>query len=143
MVGRLQWKKNYRANKEVQEWATKSDEAFGLLLMDNYIETWAAEANRKVHGIVHQDSQEGLPKSKYTVVRAGGGQDNGWTNEGIRRYNELMVECAEDRRDTSTDFDITYMTYWKEEDNKKGRKRKRTADNAAGGERVLLVDDWD
>ena len=73
---------------------TVSDEAFALLLYDAYIDKWIKR--------YHQD-RNGEPRSKrivgkYTHHTDGASNEyGGWSEEGIRRFNQLCEMVQEDR----------------------------------------------
>jgi hypothetical protein len=74
---------------------TVSDEAFGLVLYENYIDKWITKYhNPSTHG-------EGRGKKilgKYTRSSVGYTEYGGWSEEGVLRFNELCSLVEEDRR---------------------------------------------
>ncbi|KAI2490820.1 hypothetical protein MHU86_23755 [Fragilaria crotonensis] len=88
---------------------TKSDEAFALLMFENYIDKWksmppvADEAE-------DSDSEQGQRKKKakprqraYTQTKSGHCKYGGWSHEGIARFNELYSLVQEDRQCTQAE----------------------------------------
>ena len=72
---------------------TVSDEAFALLLYDAYIDKWIMR--------YHQD-RRGEPRSKrivgkYTQTNGASTEYGGWSEEGIRRFNQLCEMIQDDR----------------------------------------------
>ena len=64
-----------------------SDEAFALLLLDNYLVKWKywCNVNRTT-----SNSYKWRPAGRYTSSNAGQVEFGGWTNEGIMWFNELV-----------------------------------------------------
>jgi hypothetical protein len=73
---------------------TKSDEAFALLLFDNYIKKWKKLTTMHVS----DEGQEklGRQRGKYTK-KSGHCKCGGWSRDGTARFNELYNLVAEDR----------------------------------------------
>ena len=94
---------------------TPSDEAFGLILFENYIDKWKLIANKKEEaekeidevaaGLEQGEAAQVQPKKKrnnkiygiYTKVRSGNCKYGGWTREGTARFNELYKLVLVDR----------------------------------------------
>lgn len=89
---------------------TPSDEAFGLLLYENYIEKWIAVAaeeknKNKDAPAAEQDNRNKKKgterrRGKYTGAESKTGQQckfGGWSADGIRRFNALYAMAREDR----------------------------------------------
>lgn len=88
VVGRYEWKQ--KAHKvHYSTFVTPSDEAFGMLLVENNYEAWVEIA---------QTGDKGDKKPKYTKHAMNSGRYGGWSTQGIRRYNELIRIVKEDRR---------------------------------------------
>lgn len=69
-----------------------SDEAFALLLLDNYLVKW------KYRWQCEQDNKQYKRQpGRYTSSNAGHVEFGGWTNEGIMRFNELVEIVRTDR----------------------------------------------
>jgi len=95
---------------------TKSDEAFGLLLIDNYLEKWkttlaSEEETTSVEPVNNSNTTEGevtggqkkkekakrLP-GKYTEKKKTGTcKFSGWSRAGMARFNQLYSLVEEDR----------------------------------------------
>lgn len=143
IVGKIYWKK-FQTKRVVTMMATRSDEAFGLLLLENYIEIWATVAWADVR---KEEIQE-MPKAKYTLQKSGGGEDNGWLDKGIKRYNKLLDEVKTDRMNQGAErgassFDLDYMAEKRREDAEASRKRKGRPDDEEPKDTVLVQDAWD
>ena len=92
---------------------TKSDEAFGLLLIDNYIDKWSTTLTNVARaGMTTEkdaDAQsdadpDGTKKKgqerlmgKYTASKSGHCKYGGWSREGTKRFNEFHHLVQEDR----------------------------------------------
>ena len=95
-----------------------SDEAFGLLLIENYLEKWKIMAANVTAGNELVDSTEPVDNDNTTEAEADGGQKkkkirripgkftekqsgkckySGWSHEGMKRFNELHQMVKEDR----------------------------------------------
>ena len=102
VCGKRAWgtRKKYRAtisdatsNDTGAAVVTVSDEAFALLLYDAYIDKWIMR--------YHQD-RRGEPRSKrivgkYTQTNGASTEYGGWSEEGIRRFNQLCEMIQDDR----------------------------------------------
>ncbi|KAI2502307.1 hypothetical protein MHU86_12111 [Fragilaria crotonensis] len=92
-----------------------SDEAFGLLLIDNYLEKWKVVADEEAGGTgprtennsttteAETGSGQGIQKKarrmagKYTQKKAGQCKYSGWSRDGISQFNALRKVVEEDR----------------------------------------------
>jgi hypothetical protein len=72
---------------------TVSDEAFALLLYENYIDKWITRFHIKHHG-AKSDTING----KYTSPVMNHLLFGGWSAEGVARFNELSAIVDQDRR---------------------------------------------
>jgi hypothetical protein len=86
VVGRDLWKRRAHTH-DMSQIATVSDEAFGLLLLENGWETWKAMFAM----------EDDIPSPKYSVHGPGTKKFQGWREEGIERFNELYDDVEEDR----------------------------------------------
>ena len=82
---------------------TKSDEAFGLLLFENYIDKWrmtttvAAPAPGTNGTGQCESNKRSKLRGKYTGKKSGHCKYGGWCHEGTTRFNELYAIVGEDR----------------------------------------------
>jgi len=89
VVGKKKWQKAVQAGGKVSVLATVSDEALGLLLLENSWELWMWSANGKVGP---------LPETRYTTGRGKfARKSSGLSAEGVSRYNNLCRQIAEER----------------------------------------------
>ena len=147
VVGKMFWK-NFQAKKLVVEMASTSDEAFGILLLQNYIKPWVAQAAKKAAEDEENEdnedsstSEEEVPVPLYTVRKSGGGKDNGWLGAGIKRYNKLLEEVREDREWAIFDQDYKEKKEKMEEERDRTKKRKAQAQEPSE-EEVQVIDAW-
>jgi hypothetical protein len=90
VVGKNDWKT--RAGKEmISSIATVSDEAFAILLVENNYQVWEDDA-------LGTCGEGGVKaSSRYTVNGAGTKKYQGWTREGLKRFNTLAAMVHADR----------------------------------------------
>ena len=101
VVGKAAWgKKKYQARiseavyaNTTEKIVTVSDEAFGLVLYENYIDKWIT----KYHNPSSQGERGKKILGKYTRSSVGYTEYGGWSEEGVLRFNELCSLVEEDR----------------------------------------------
>ena len=76
---------------------TVSDEAFAILLYENYIDKWISRYHAEKRG----EKPKGKMTGKYTSTIADSCLYGGWSVEGVARFNEL---CAIVDKDRKTDY---------------------------------------
>ena len=77
-----------RGKELIPVWASVSDEAFGLVILENLWETWVAKFNKEEH----------VPPSRFTIRGKGERSDHHrWSDEGLRKYNEYCESVRKDR----------------------------------------------
>lgn len=148
VVGKVTWK--HKVTRElVRDIATPSDEAFVYLLLENNWKVWKEAAKREekkaraddaVSELDEEDesSQEESVKSiasEYTDANPKGGKNSGWSENGMKRYNELCIMVKADRA-SNGDCDKAYLEHAKK--TKKCNKRKRKVEYE-----VEPMDDWE
>jgi hypothetical protein len=74
-----------------------TDEAYALVNVEGNLKRWTKEA--EVMAVARgrsldADKRLSLPKSEYTN---GGSKSDGWNEEGINRFNELVAKVKADR----------------------------------------------
>lgn len=84
IIGMRKWKTE-RCYKPLSQVMTVSDEAFMLLLLENQYELWLTATSTRVG------------RGRYTK-EAKNHKFCGWSNEGIRRFNDLFMEVEENRQ---------------------------------------------
>jgi hypothetical protein len=74
-----------------------TDEAYALVNVEGNLKRWTKEAELMAAArgrALDADERNSLPKSEYTN---GGSKSEGWNEEGINRFNELVAEVKADR----------------------------------------------
>ena len=74
-----------------------TDEAYALVNVEGNLKRWTKEAEMMAAArgrTLDADERNSLPKSEYTN---GGSKSEGWNEEGINRFNELVAEVKADR----------------------------------------------
>ena len=74
-----------------------TDEAYALVNVEGNLKRWTKEAEVMAAArgrTLDADKRNSLPKSEYTN---GGSKLEGWNEEGINRFNELVAEVKADR----------------------------------------------
>ena len=91
------WSK-YKTLEILQKRFTVSDEAFALLMVENYVASWEKKIEMKDSKLSRKDL---LCQAKYSSSNTGRGNqqgDSSWSIDGIIRYNVLCREVEERRR---------------------------------------------
>ena len=105
----------------------KVEEAFALFVMENCFNNWFYKAElhrRKIHKVEFKDSDidilEGtaLPKVLYQEkrqMRKDGVHSAGkFTNEGLERFNTILMNVMQRRNNKSSNFDDKLMLYYQD-----------------------------
>lgn len=146
IVGENIWSHNsYRAL--LSTYCTVSDEAFGLLTIENNYDRWT---NMQESGDM-KDVAGNAPPPKYTNpgkgknVKAGARRFQGWSIEGYKRFDELHKAVKASRQDElRVLFEEGLKDYFAEELAKKVAKRKRaTKHGEEEEEEVIPAHDFD
>ena len=85
-VGRLKFRKNKAVHK-LEKWATVSDEAFSLLAFENGWRRWKSLLDGDIE----------TKETKYTLNGAKAKKGQGWSMEGLGRFEELYDFVKQDR----------------------------------------------
>ena len=103
VVGKIAWgsRKKYRSrisdavyDNTAEYIVTVSDEAFALLLYENYIGKWIT----RYHNPPPPGEKGKKIMGKYTRSSIGYAEYGGWCEEGVIRFNELCAIVVEDRK---------------------------------------------
>ncbi len=130
VVGRNEWKVT-SMSKKISEFVTVSDEAFGLLLMENSWELWKqmGERARKGEDIGNakrgSDDERGGLNTKFTMNGGHVKKNQGWSKEGLQRFVALVKEVQDDRNTNNAKTDGTTLTFEEEYMAKQNTKKKR------------------
>ena len=105
-----------RSIQEVEKWLTPSSEAFARLCYENYCKN--VELKHK--------GEENVTPTKYTHEGRGAKRNQGWSMEGIKRYN-ILYKIVKDDREENSNTDIAYFDKKKQEveDSQKERKKAK------------------
>ena len=105
VVGVREWTTSMNKGGKISKIATATDEAFGLLVLDNNYDKWTAQEM----GSTHKE------EAKYTLARRKDGCKfaSGWTEEGLDRYEYFYDRVLEDRkldRDAEKRHEVSFET---------------------------------
>ena len=75
---------------------TISNEAFPLLMYENYFNKWTTQANAQAGQSVQRKRK--VIRGKYTVQNSGTCKYGGWSHDGMKRFNYLYALVKEDRK---------------------------------------------
>ena len=119
VVGKNLWKSK-SAGFTISKIATVSDEAFALLLLVNSWDLWT-----------ETDATATTKQSKYTRNGAGTKKNEGWTRDGLVRFNELAKMVKMDRSmPHATTFEADYMAEKESKIAIKGRRREKESEDS-------------
>lgn len=118
------------SSQPVSRFATVSDIAFVRLVMENNWERWSVEVQYTAEQL---KAGQVLPKPKWTVAgHVPGDFNQGWSEEGRDRFNELCAFEANDRLvNAKVDDDIMAAAKEREEGKKKKVTRVREVTKVA------------
>jgi hypothetical protein len=122
--------------KRPSEWLSRSQEAFGLVCLENFFEMTRNQINNR-------DSR-GKYQALWTADGRGKLKNQGWDQEGIRRYNQLCRAVELDRERFKIEDDV-YLNSKQDERQKLEMERlKRQQDRTETREHGLepAVDDF-
>jgi hypothetical protein len=103
-------------NMKLSECFRYTDEAFALLLVDNYEPRWQSQY-KAVVAYPHQDGRRMREKqwkdARYTSSTEGSRRGNSWTREGLLKFNSLCEMVREQRTsEESGDTVDNYLRNW-------------------------------
>ena len=161
------------SQRKISEFATVTDEAFGLLVLEHIWDVWTTKdvndyykrkSEVKVeedHGIRTVNGEEraalsaDAPKKTATKKQAPGagkftedyhkaGRCKGWNVEGLKRFNELCKKVREDRAANAA-FEDQYLADMREQEELRylTKKRRRSGDRPVEVEDVIPENDFD
>jgi len=120
------------------EQATCYVEAYGLLLLENNWKKWRSKAKAKARARTGdnetnstgdnatnttEDNATDEALTKYTTPNKG---RHSWSQDGIKRFNELVDEVTDDREsEAGKEFDAAFKKAMEESAAKKGNKRQK------------------
>lgn len=116
VVGKKTWN-NETCAKKISKVATVSDEAFTLLLLENYWDSWSVIDINEYEGEreLNKDKSFKRRKSihgKWTQGGSGKARYTGWSSQGLERMNTLRAIVIFDRE--KEEAEEKYLEYRKE-----------------------------
>jgi hypothetical protein len=95
VLGKNIWATGVRTKETLMTLATASDEAFGILAIENSKERWLWELRTD---LPKSEWSKNGPTPRYSTGNKGKAKKNlGWTMEGHMRYNVLLTMAERDR----------------------------------------------
>jgi hypothetical protein len=168
VVGASEWKDNVKYYLRICDAKSKQckkkelplvnpeDEAFLVLSIENHLQRWRAEYERKKAGIPVDPKAKNLNDGQFTSTTSGQNQYGGWNSDGLRKYTEYLdmniaarklPKCAEIEQDCldklRANLGITCETF--EEQNKingqnKAKRKKGKPENAVAPSKQKVVE---
>ena len=129
LVERSKWRPNYTI-KTFSNIVSVSDEAFGILVMENNIDDWIAELTPTEEG-KEKHKRGSLCKYTKSLTRNGRLNDGllnnrGWNIEGRERYNDIFDVVKQQRTELDSMEKERYMLEeWKKRDGEIKSRRGR------------------
>lgn len=135
-------------NMNLSEIATPSDEALGLLLLENSEVKWSFEVGTDTKDGSNEKDVDGV-KTKYTSVGKYSAQKKGytkryggWREDGIQRFNDILDMVKADRIKNGEWFDVVMNERWRVDSSKsKENEVPKSGELKAGND--LFDDDSD
>ena len=113
--------KRFKMNRTIKpfsEWVTVSDEAFLLLCLENYGASWRAEVHGKQNKTAGTTKNREQSNEQTTIAAKYTGRDKGtrvgWSEIGIKVFNNAMLRVFLDRENTGKEFDDQFMVLMKD-----------------------------
>jgi hypothetical protein len=142
-VGAKNWNQCH-LRQVVSKYCTPSTEAYVLLVLQNNYNRWMDRAENPM-----KPNKE-LAESLFTnggISRRGGNASSkrggGWSSDGIKRFNELVLLVKNDRK-TRLDFELALQAKMTEENHVKSWEYRSIENHEAEEEEeVIAVNDFD
>ena len=131
VVGKRMWREK-RGLKMVSEVVTESDEAFAILVIEN---CWDAVHENLKAG---RDDKKASPGKYTSGVVTSNRRHDGWSMEGIKRYNELREYVADKR---SYPMGATEWENWARDQIRKEEAEYYKTRTTNGEVRAIVIDD--
>jgi hypothetical protein len=147
VVGKRQWSahKQYQLISQAtmtgssDKLVTISDEAFALLMYENYFDKWTTQANAQEGQSVQRERK--VIRGKYTLQNSGTSKYGGWSHDGMKRFNYLYNLVEEDRKSPQAPaMEKEFLDYCVRESNNTkagGRRNDEPATAIEGSASVL------
>ena len=122
IVGSKAWKKEI-ANKKLSQIMSVSDEALAYLIYENNKTVW-------MRMIVTKNMKKSDIKTKYTAERGGNVLNNGWSREGLLRFNTYVKWVKDERKlQKRKVYESKFLIYNQKSIANMELEKKRTIDN--------------
>lgn len=121
--------------KSPSEWLTRSLEAFSLLCLENFFEMTRNQ-------VLHKDSRQTY-QALWTADGRGKQKNQGWSPEGIRRYNVLCRAVEVDRENYRIEDEVYLNTKRQEQQTAEKERLKRREERTEIREQGLEAADDD
>ena len=100
VVGQRKYTRSLRQGAKLSEIATESDEAMGLLVLENSWDRWKWELGKTKEQIKELEREKKAKQVKYTQGQQGSARKNGgWSIEGVHQFSALLKQFQKDRED--------------------------------------------
>ena len=100
---------NQARTKKLSYFVGVSDEAYALLLLENHWERYEDYANQSPIVAMHARYKSKI-KPKFTLQDGNNKKFKGWSQEGIKRFNQLVQEVEQDRQSKEgKQFEISFQ----------------------------------
>ena len=109
VVGRREWKDGV-GRFMVRDLATVTDEAFGLLVLENIWDAWMEVPVEEYFAPKKRGEKRKreVRTGKYTKDSKRASKFKGWSKDGLKRMNQLIAMVKEDR-EKNKDWDEGYL----------------------------------
>jgi len=124
VIGKTYYKEN-RCEKLLSEYASVSDEALAILIFENNFETWRDMAKQNItkNSVVTRKYTNG---GSATGNKASSRHYQGWSTDGIKRFNELFDLIKNDRDSPNAkNYEESFRVFC-ENGGVSGKKKKST-----------------
>jgi hypothetical protein len=109
ILGKRRWRLVFNKRLTMDDMATASDEAFGLLVLENNYKKWTWMVNKNKEEQKAKANE--MPKTPYYTVGRGSRTEKyqGWTLAGMEKFGELGREItATHNSDETSDWDTKF-----------------------------------
>jgi hypothetical protein len=118
-----------------------SDEAFAVTVVENFYERWKVEGKMKAEGKETDGIRMPTPKWTESMGSVGVRNKGGWSNEGLKQFNENTTDIVALREtQNSVKLEIDYLKKMKGESGK--NKRGNGDGYKRKSEEVVTIDDF-
>jgi hypothetical protein len=103
VLGQEKWKIDIASrNKKPSDLLTILDEALALLLFENHVQSWKDKAESGCEGDKESETSSVMSDdSSKRYTRKHGSTKDGWSDEGIAHFGQLMAKVGEDCASTN------------------------------------------